>query len=212
MAEESTPIEVNQSTKRGWIFDELMKIGHLEAKLTHQDENICNLYHDMDENSGDKEEIERLVEDLSARHEVERLTYGNRAMSLDHLFSSVPNSNRHWFCDVKHDAAAFVLAAETYHASGFDPDLERSLVYCGKTLAISCSKAFNMEVMDCLRCVNDALNAQLGFDQNEIATEVIAVAPEPTSEPGPEQPQKPTHRSMPDGSDNSYEHTLVTWR
>lgn len=158
----------NEATKRGWIFDLLMDIGHAEAKLTHQDENVCNDYHDMKENSGDVKEVERLVDDLSARHEVLELTYQSRAKDLDFLFDCIPSSDRHWLCDVKHDAARFVMGAETYHASGFNPALEETLVLKGRILALTCSKAFNMDVMDCLRCLNDALNAKMGFDQKDV--------------------------------------------
>lgn len=166
-------MEENEATKRGWIFDLLMDIGHAEAKLTHQDENICNDYHDMKENAGDEKEVERLIDDLSARHEVEELVYKSRAADLDFLFDVIPNSNRHWLCDVKHDAARFVIGAETYHASGFDPRLEETLVMKGRILALTCSKAFGFEVMDCLRCLNDALNAKLDFDQRPLRYEVL---------------------------------------
>lgn len=161
------PIEANQQTKRGWLFDLLMDIGHAEAELTHQDENICNNDHDMNEMGGDVNEVERLVDDLATRHEVEKLIYQSRAEDLDFAFESIEGSDRHWFCDVKHAAARFVIGAETYHASGFDPQLERTMILKGRILAIVCSKAFNMDVMDCMRCLNDALNAKLGFDQGE---------------------------------------------
>lgn len=160
-------IEVNKSTKRGWLFDLLMDIGHAEAQLTHQDENIVNNHHDMGENSGDQEQIETLIDDLSTRHEVEELVYQSRAKDLDTAFNIIEGADRHWFCDVKHAAARFVIGAEVYHASGFDPRLEETLVLKGRILALVCSKAFNMNVVDCMRCLNDALNAKLGFDQQD---------------------------------------------
>lgn len=167
-------IETNQSTKRGWLFDLLMDIGHAEAELTHQDENIVNDYHDMKESTGTEEDVNRVVDDLSTRHEVEKLIYESRAKDLDMAFDVIEGSNRHWFCDVKHAAARFVLGAETYHASGFDPRLEETLVLKGRILALVCSKAFNMEVMDCMRCLNDALNAKMGFDQKDLMIATIA--------------------------------------
>lgn len=167
-------MEVNQSTKRGWLFDLLMDIGHAEAELTHQDENIANDYHDMKESTGTEEDINRVVDDLSTRHEVEKLIYESRAKDLDMAFDVIEGSNRHWFCDVKHAAARFVMGAETYHASGFDPRLEETLVLKGRILALVCSKAFNMEVMDCMRCLNDALNAKMGFDQKDLMIATIA--------------------------------------
>lgn len=175
------PIELNKSTKRGWLFDLLMDIGHAEAELTHQDENIGNDNHDMQEMGGNEKEVERLVDDLSTRHEVEELIYESRAKDLDFVFDTIENTDRHWLCDVKHAAARFVMGAETYHASGFDPRLEETLVLKGRILAIVCSKAFNMNVMDCMRCLNDALNAKLGFDQKDILIE--PVVPEPESTP-----------------------------
>lgn len=175
------PIELNKSTKRGWLFDLLMDIGHAEAEMTHQDENIGNDNHDMQEMSGNEKEVERLIDDLSTRHEVEELIYESRAKDLDFVFDIIENTDRHWLCDVKHAAARFVMGAETYHASGFNPRLEETLVLKGRILAIVCSKAFNMNVMDCMRCLNDALNAKLGFDQKDIL--IGPVTPEPESTP-----------------------------
>lgn len=172
------PVELNKSTKRGWLFDLLMDIGHAEAELTHQDENIGNDNHDMQEVAGDQKEVERLVDDLSTRHEVEELIYESRTKDLDFVFDTIENTDRHWLCDVKHAAARFVIGAEVYHASGFNPQLEETLVLKGRILALVCSKAFNMNVMDCMRCLNDALNAKLGFDQKDILIDPIV--PEPT--------------------------------
>lgn len=184
-------MEVNQSTKRGWLFDLLMDIGHAEAELTHQDENIANDYHDMQENTGDEEDVNRIVDDLSTRHEVEKLIYESRAKDLDMAFDVIEGSNRHWFCDVKHAAARFVMGAETYHASGFDPRLEETLVLKGRILALVCSKAFNMEVMDCMRCLNDALNAKMGFDQKDLMIATIASDSDVMVSKAPEQLELP---------------------
>lgn len=184
-------MEANQSTKRGWLFDLLMDIGHAEAELTHQDENIANDYHDMQENTGDEEDVNRIVDDLSTRHEVEKLIYESRAKDLDTAFEVIEGANRHWLCDVKHAAARFVMGAETYHASGFDPRLEETLVLKGRILALVCSRAFNMEVMDCMRCLNDALNAKMGFDQKDLMIATIASDSDVMVSKAPEQLELP---------------------
>lgn len=184
-------IETNQSTKRGWLFDLLMDIGHAEAELTHQDENIGNDYHDMNESAGTEEEVNRIVDDLSTRHEVEKLIYESRAKDLDTAFEIIEGANRHWLCDVKHAAVRFVIGAEVYHASGFDPRLEETLVLKGRILALVCSKAFNMEVMDCMRCLNDALNAKMGFDQKELLITTIPTGSGVTTSKSLEQLELP---------------------
>ena len=153
---------MNNKNKRGWFFDQLMMIGHAEAALCHGDENICNDYHDIQENDGELDTINRLGDDLAARTEIMKIDYENRVDMLNQLFDEMPGSNRHYYCDVKHRCADFVIAAEVYHARGFTPEAERVLVRCGRSLAMTCSMAFGFEVMDCLRCLSEAANVAVG--------------------------------------------------
>lgn len=165
--------EKNKDTKRGWILDLVMAIGHQEAKLTHTDETICNLYEDMD-NLDEKDAIEKLqaiTKDLGATRDAAQISYLFRAMMCDDLFDELEESDRKKLCEVKHDAASFVLVAEKYHAQGFTPKGERLLIMAGKNLAMTCSRAFGLDPMGCLRCFNDAMNAKIGFDTNKAKLE-----------------------------------------
>ena len=169
-------------TKRGWIFDEILKVGQLEAAMEHNDEEICNLYHEMNDNGGDLKEVERITDELSKNHELIALDYENRVNCLNDIFDAVEGSNRHYYCQVKHRATVIVKAAENYHARKCRPEAEDSLVKAGKSLALTCSLAFGFEPMDCLRCLSDSLSTKIGeFD--DVATIM-------TLDESPEKPKK----------------------
>lgn len=155
--------------KRGWIFDEILKVGQLEAAIEHNDEEICNLYNELDDNSGDIKEIERVTDELSKNQAIINLDYENRVNCLNDVFDAIEGSNRHYYCQVKHRATVFVKAAENYHARKCYPSAEQSLIKAGKSLALTCSLAFGFEPMDCLRCLSDSLSTKIGeFD--DVAT------------------------------------------
>ena len=63
--------------KRGWIFDEIIKIGQLEAAMGHNDEQICNLYSDM-ENTDDPDGLSKVADQLNTNYEIIRIDYRNR--------------------------------------------------------------------------------------------------------------------------------------
>lgn len=146
--------------KRGWIFDEIVKVGQLEAAMGHNDEQICNLYSDMEEKGDDPKALEKIANELSVNYEITRLDYGNRVDALNGIFDAVPGSDRHYYCQVKHRATAYVIAGENFHARGCTPEAERSLVQAGKSLALTCSLAFGFEPMQCLRCLDEALKSK----------------------------------------------------
>lgn len=151
--------EVVTPQKRGWIFDEIVKVGQLEAAMGHNDEQICNLYSDMD-NLEKPEDAQKIADELNTNYEITRLDYGNRVDSLNGVFDAVPGSDRHYYCQVKHRATAYVIAGENFHARGCTPEAERSLVLAGKSLALTCSLAFGFEPMECLRCLDEALRSK----------------------------------------------------
>lgn len=145
--------------KRGWIFDEIVKVGQLEAAMGHNDEQICNLYSDM-EGAETPEELEKIADELNVNYEIIRIDYRNRVDALNFIFDSVRGSDRHYYCQLKHRAMAYVIAGENFHATGCSPEAEKSLVAAGKSLALTCSLAFGFEPMQCLRCLDEALQSQ----------------------------------------------------
>lgn len=149
-----------EKSKRGWLLDQIMLIGHYEAALTHDDEQVCNIYSDMEANSGSLEEVEKLTAELNFRIELTKMHYSARAFAEQDIFDSFPEIDKKKWCDVKHAAAEYILAAEVYHARDFHPSAQRSLLLAGKALSYLVSYTFGFEPMECMRCFNDALAAK----------------------------------------------------
>lgn len=142
--------------KRGWIFDQLMVVGELEAAMNHNDEEICNL-HESIEGAIDPKEVAPLVDQLNSNYEIIKIDYKARVDALNQIFDAVDGSNRHYYCQLKHRAALFVMAAENFHARNGSPEAERTLVEAGKSLALTCSLAFGFEPFSCLRCLDEKI-------------------------------------------------------
>lgn len=153
---------MNQTVNRGWLLDQIMLIGHYEASLTHDDEQFCNIDNEMEENSGELSVIEKIGDELHFRTELARMHYQARVEAESDIFTAYPDVDRKKWCDVKHAAAEFTLAAEIYHARNFDAMAHKNLVLAGKALAYLISHTFGFEPMNCLRCFNDALAAKMG--------------------------------------------------
>lgn len=143
--------------KRGYLFDAILEIGQIEAGMEHGDEQVGNLWHDMEQNSGDPEKLQRMADELQTNRELMAIDYEDRVGLQNFVFDNIPDSNKHYWCRVKHAAFCFAKAAENYHASRLDPQMEQHLVRACKRLALACSLAFGMDMMDCLRCVSDSL-------------------------------------------------------
>lgn len=150
------------SEKRGWLLDQIMLIGHYEAALTHDDEQICNLEHDKEANSGEIKEIERIANEVNFRTQLMAMHYEARKQAELDIFEHFLDIDKKKWCDIKHAAAAYVLAAEVYHARDFEPAAERNLIMAGKALAFLISYTFGFEPMDCLRCLSEAINEKEG--------------------------------------------------
>ena len=142
--------------KRGWVFDQLMIVGSLEAGMNHNDEQIANLFYELG-GEEDEETITKLTDEIAANREILNLDYYNRVDTLNAIFDAVPNSDRHYYCQVKHRATTYVLAAENYHARHECANAEETLKKAAEALALTCSLAFGFEPMDCLRCLSDSL-------------------------------------------------------
>ena len=79
---------LNTPQKRGWIFDEIVKVGQLEAAMAHNDEQVCNIYSDMEEQGGDTDALTKLADELNTNYEIIRLDYDNRDRKSTRLNSS----------------------------------------------------------------------------------------------------------------------------
>lgn len=152
-----------QKQKRGWIFDQLMLVGSLEAGMNHNDEEICNIYNKLAYEE-DEEVVTKLSDQLNQNREIISMDYLNRVDTLNQIFDAVEGSNRHYFCQIKHRATTYIMAAENYHARGCCKEAEDILVKAGEALALTCSLAFGFEPMDCLRCLSDSLAKMTGID------------------------------------------------
>lgn len=151
--------ETTSSEKRGWVFDQLMIVGQLEAAMGHNDEEICNLYTEMDNNADNPDEIAKITQKLSAIMDIIKSTYPTRVDAQKQIFD-VMEGDMHSWCLVKHLATAYVTAGENYHARNCDPDAERVLVKTGEALAMACSLAFGFEPMSCLRCLDETIKGK----------------------------------------------------
>lgn len=157
--EEDVLLNTNKNEKkRGWVFDQLMIVGDLENAMCHNDEQICNIHSDMENSEDDIDALEKKAGELSMNYNIVALDYENRVDALNQVFDAIPGSDRHYYCQVKHRAAAFCKAAENFHARGCSASAERILVNAGKSLALTCSVAFGFEPMACLRCLDEALS------------------------------------------------------
>lgn len=152
-------INVTNIPKRGWIFDELIKVGHLEAAMAHCDEEVHNIRADMENDKGDPI---ALSDKLALNEDLIKMDYENRVDSLNDVFNSIKGSDRHYYCQVKHRATAFVIAGENFHARGCPASAENSLHLAAKSLALTCSAAFGFEPLECMRCLDEALKKSIG--------------------------------------------------
>ena len=156
-------MEEKEHKKRGWIFDQLMIVGSLEAGMNHNDEEICYIY-DQLAYEEDEKTITKLTDQLNANREILDKDYFNRVDALNQVFNEIPNSDRHYYCQIKHRCATYVMAAENYHARHEDSESEKILIEAGMSLALTCSLAFGFEPMECLRCLSDSLASKLGIE------------------------------------------------
>lgn len=171
------------NAKRGWLLDQIMLIGHYEAALTHDDEQICNIYNDLKANSGSLEEVEKLTDELNFRKNLSKIHYESRAIAEQDIFESFRDIDKKKWCDIKHAAATYTLAGEIYHARNYSPSAETNLVQAAKALSYLISYTFGFEPMECLRCFNDAMMAEENEEEGyEVAAEPIAPNPRPEYE------------------------------
>lgn len=163
-------------SKRFWVLDELIKIGHLEAAMSHGDEQVCNVNRDMENETEDVKHLEELAKEQDYHREGIRLDYENRVGCENDIMEFLQGNKKDW-CYLKHRAAAFVIAAENYHARDCCPTEEKSLILAAKSLALTASHCFGFEMMDCLRCLGDALQDKYGDNHNPLVSTLTIVPP-----------------------------------
>lgn len=148
--------QANNSTKRGWVLDALVKVGQLEAAMSHNDEQICYLKEQLAAGNVEESEIFKVANEIATNEEIVKIDYDNRVESLNYIFDAF-DGDRHYYCQLKHRATAFVIACENAHANGWQLADEESVYKCAQSLALTCSLAFGFEPMSCLRCLDEAL-------------------------------------------------------
>lgn len=148
--------------KRGWLLDALVKVGQLEAALSHTDEQISYLKEQLS-NTTDPEEITSIVDQISANVDIAKLDYENRVTIMNEMFLTL-DGDRHYYCQVKHRAAEWVVACEVYHSRGCNIGDELSMHRAAQTLALTCSLAFGFKPFSCLRCLDEAIQEQDDID------------------------------------------------
>lgn len=124
--------------KRGWVLDEVIRIGHIEAELSHLDEIVSdeNLIDDSEKTS---------VEWLAA------LLYEERVEIMNRLLDITCAKSKYW-CVLKHAAIDYVIACENQHAVRID------IAKASEQLALACSLFFGFAPMGCLRCFDEQIN------------------------------------------------------
>lgn len=183
---------VNIVKPRFWLMDEIIKIGHLEASMSHSDEQICNLDHDIEINGDDLKKVEALADEKTYHRELIHLNYDNRTACENDIMEWFNGDKKDW-CYIKHQAAVFVIACENYHARGCDPHAEASVIASGKALALATSHCFGLGMMDCLRCVGESMQA--GYGQSDASEKVLRIGVmEVTEDVASDKTEKPTKK------------------
>lgn len=119
-------------TNRGWVVDQLLIIGHLEATLSHLDEYVIarNEYADLGEE-----------------------VYEARKTVMEDLLKEAKDPGL--WCVIKHLATAYVMAEEVCHAREFDSETEILMTGIGDSLAGAAELALGLEKTACLRCLSE---------------------------------------------------------
>lgn len=167
MIDPKQPPEAANKGKRGWVLDALVKVGQLEAAMSHNDEQICFLKEQLVSGDISEDDVFKISNEIATNEEICKVDYQNRVESLNYIFDQF-NGDRHYYCQLKHRATAFVIACENAHANGWQLADEESVFQCAQSLALTCSLAFGFEPMSCLRCLDEALKTY-GFEESKDA-------------------------------------------
>lgn len=119
-------------TSRGWVVDQLLTIGHLEAAMSHLDEFAIA-----------RNDYTELAADL----------YETRKTIMEDLLDEA--DDKQLWCVIKHLAAAYVMSEEVCHAREYDSESETIMTSVGDTLAGVAEMALGLERTECLRCLSE---------------------------------------------------------
>lgn len=119
-------------TSRGWVVDQLLTIGHLEAALSHLDEFAIA--------RDDYTELATAI-------------YEARKIVMEDLLDEAVD--RKLWCVVKHLATAYVMSEEVCHAREYDRESEIIMTGVGDVLAGVAEMALGLEKTECLRCLSE---------------------------------------------------------
>lgn len=148
-----------QITKRGWVLDSVVMVGHMEAELCHIDERISDLNEQVENSVDDLDKAQKMADEIATLNELHASIYEARVKAMNDIFSSVPGSNDKYYCLLKHAAMAYIVACENAHARKGSTAAYESAISASQTLATVCSLAFGFEPFSCIRCLSDRLNA-----------------------------------------------------
>lgn len=141
--------------KRGWVLDALVKVGQLEAAMNHNDEQISFLKERL-ESLDNPDEVVQIADEIARNEDLIKTDYQNRVAIMDELFNTF-NGDRHYYCQLKHRATAYVIACENFHSRDCTPAEEESMHRASQALAMTCSLAFGFAPFSCLRCLDEQL-------------------------------------------------------
>lgn len=142
--------------RRGWVMDQLMLVGQLEAAMGHIDERITDLWIQL-EGEEDTDAISKISNELSALYDTQRGLYDARVAAETAIFDAFPNADRTKWCLVKHLSMAYAIASENFHARDCNENSEQTLRATSAALGEVTSLALGFEPYGCLRCLDEAI-------------------------------------------------------
>lgn len=147
-----------KDAKRGWVMDQIVLIGQVEAAMGHTDERISDIWQDLNGMDLNEESSQGLVEELSSLYELEKLLYALRVEAENQIFDAFPLADRTKWCLVKHLAMSYAVACENFHARACCPEAEQVMLKTGEAVTMASAMAFRFEPFGCFRCLSEAIN------------------------------------------------------
>lgn len=151
--------EGKTNPKRGWVLDQIVLIGQTEAALSHIDERISDLWHDLD-NLANTDTEDKIIVELSNLYDLTKTLYDLRVEAEEQIFDAFPDADRTKWCLVKHLATAYATACENFHARQCDSNAEKVMIKSGEAMAKTTAMAFGFEPFGCFRCLSEAMEHQ----------------------------------------------------
>lgn len=147
---------MENAQKRGWVVDQIMLVGQLEAAMGHNDERLNDLQQQL-ENGVEEDMATKITDELSSLYEMQRELYDLRVEAQEGIFAAFPVVDHTKWCLVKHLACAFIIASENFHARGCSAESEQVMLKSASALGKAVSMALGFEPYGCLRCLGEAI-------------------------------------------------------